>query len=93
MNLYAAGEFVRGLLYALYAGEEAGGSASIGGIKGLLTQHPLIGSSPQRQLEVLRTPRSGSAFTHRVIVTCPGNSATPHWPRAPIYPGRWRSPR
>lgn len=44
------------------------------------------GEGPPPELEVLHTPRSGSAFTHRVIVACPGNPATPRWPRAAERP-------
>jgi hypothetical protein len=37
------------------------------------------GEAPPPELEVLRTPRSGSAFTHRVVVLCATNSSAARW--------------
>src|SRR5262249_19078913 len=50
------------------------------------------GEAPPPELEVLRTPRSGSAFTHRVVVMCATDSSAPQWsngassPRAAAEP-------
>ena len=50
------------------------------------------GEAPPPELEVLRTPRSGSAFTHRVVVMCATDSSTAQWasgvnsPRAAAEP-------
>jgi hypothetical protein len=44
------------------------------------------GEAPPPELEVIRTPRSGSAFTHRVVVMCPGDLATPRWPGSASSP-------
>ncbi len=38
------------------------------------------GEAPPPELEVLRTPRSGSAFTHRVVVICATDPTAPQWP-------------
>ena len=38
------------------------------------------GEAPPPELEVLRTPRSGSAFTHRVVVLCATDPSAPQWP-------------
>jgi hypothetical protein len=40
------------------------------------------GEAPPPELEVLRTPRSGTALTHRVLVMCPTEPAAPQWPGA-----------
>ena len=37
------------------------------------------GEAPPPELEVLRTPRSGSAFTHRVVLLCATDASTPQW--------------
>ena len=38
------------------------------------------GEAPPPELEVIRTPRTGSAFTHRVVALFPGTPATiPEW--------------
>jgi hypothetical protein len=37
------------------------------------------GEAPPPELEVIRTPRSGQALTHRVIVLCPQDLSTPGW--------------
>lgn len=38
------------------------------------------GEAPPPELEILRTPRSGSAFTHRVVVLCATDSSAAQWP-------------
>jgi hypothetical protein len=38
------------------------------------------GEAPPPELEVLRTPRSGSGLTHRVVVLCATDSSVPPWP-------------
>jgi hypothetical protein len=50
------------------------------------------GEAPPPELEVLRTPRSGSAFTHRVVILCATDSSAAQWssgadlPRAAAEP-------
>ncbi len=44
------------------------------------------GEAPPPELEVLRTPRSGSAFTHRVVVLCATDSSAAQWPRGANLP-------
>ena len=44
------------------------------------------GEAPPPELEVLRTPRSGSAFTHRVVVMCATDSSAPQWSGAADCP-------
>ncbi|HEX2229856.1 MAG TPA: hypothetical protein VHM64_22200, partial [Candidatus Binatia bacterium] len=44
------------------------------------------GEAPPPELEVLRTPRSGSAFTHRVVVLCATDSSVPQWPAGADLP-------
>ncbi len=51
------------------------------------------GDAPLPQLEVLRTPRSGSAFTHRVIVLCSNEAPTKKWPGSAALPRALAEPQ